>query len=267
MDDLNSSKNLFSQRNDIPQQSLPQMTSDRIRALIYNGKLPPDTQLPSEMELAEMMSVSRGTIRVALNILKQQGFIWRRQGVGTFVTKQPELMNRLDMNLGVTDLIESFGLTPGSRKIEITLEPASKNLAEKLGISLGNNVVCIQRIRTANNKIVAATRDIFPQEITQHNTTLLSLDELRKLIDKEHSVYRVLENHFQTTIEYGIVLLSPIMADAELIEQFGLDDIEVGTVMLYLEQIDYDKDQHPIMLSYEYHMADTSKFSVYRRRR
>ena len=118
MDDLNSSNHFFSQRNDIPQQSLPQLTSDRIRALIHNGKLPPDTQLPSEMELAEMMSVSRGTVRAALDILKEQGFVWRRQGVGTFVTKQPELMNRLDLNLGVTDLIESFGLTPGSGKIE-----------------------------------------------------------------------------------------------------------------------------------------------------
>ena len=271
MEDKNPSEQIFIESRFSHKPSLPQMTSERIRALIYDGKLPPESQLPSEPELAKMMSVSRGTIRTALDILQHEGFLWRRQGVGTFVTTIPQMMNRLDMNLGVTDLIKSFGLLPGCREIELKIEPASKTIAKKLCISSKDPVICIHRIRTASNTLVAATKDIFPQKIILPGSSSVELEEfdlenLKNWIDKEQSIYRVLENHFQIIIEYGIAELSPIAADAELIEQFNLD-VKVGTVMLYLEQIDYNKDQHPIMLSYEYHMANTSRFSVYRRRR
>jgi DNA-binding transcriptional MocR family regulator len=82
------------------QESLPEITANRIREMIYNRKLLPGARLPNEVELAEVMGVSRGTMRTALNILQEQGLIWRRQGVGSFVSEQPILEQRLDINRG-----------------------------------------------------------------------------------------------------------------------------------------------------------------------
>ena len=44
-----------------------------------------DNKLPREEALAEMLGVSRITIRQALNDLASEGIIFRRQGRGTFV--------------------------------------------------------------------------------------------------------------------------------------------------------------------------------------
>ena len=41
-------------------------------------------RLPSENEMAAELGVSRGTVRQALAILQQEGFISRHQGLGTF---------------------------------------------------------------------------------------------------------------------------------------------------------------------------------------
>ena len=53
---------------------------------IYAGLLKSDAQIPSEKELSEQFKVSRITVRRALEELEEEGFIYRRQGKGTFVS-------------------------------------------------------------------------------------------------------------------------------------------------------------------------------------
>src|ERR1700692_2707352 len=48
-------------------------------------KLQPGDKLPSERELAEMLRVSRGSIRDAIRGLELMGFVEPRQGAGTIV--------------------------------------------------------------------------------------------------------------------------------------------------------------------------------------
>jgi GntR family transcriptional repressor for pyruvate dehydrogenase complex len=66
---------------------------ENIRDLIATKQLQPGDKLPSERELAEMMSVSRPTIREAFKILSAMGLLSIRQGNGVFVA---DLSVRLD---------------------------------------------------------------------------------------------------------------------------------------------------------------------------
>lgn len=71
-------------------QELPrQRVADRIAAelmrLIARGELAPGERLPGERQLAEMMNVSRVSVRAALQQLKAQGLIDAVQGGGTRV--------------------------------------------------------------------------------------------------------------------------------------------------------------------------------------
>lgn len=57
--------------------------------LILKGLYPENSKLPSEFELSQMLGVSRMTLRQALLLLKEDGYIVMRHGTGSFVCKTP----------------------------------------------------------------------------------------------------------------------------------------------------------------------------------
>jgi len=58
----------------------------RLRKAIESGAFGDGEQLPTERELAETYTASRSTIRNALNMLENEGFLERKVGSGTYVT-------------------------------------------------------------------------------------------------------------------------------------------------------------------------------------
>ncbi|TCO55044.1 PLP-dependent aminotransferase family protein [Actinocrispum wychmicini] len=61
------------------------LLATRIRQLIDDGALPPDTPLPPDRTLAARLAVGRTTVVAAYDLLAQDGKIIRRQGSGTRV--------------------------------------------------------------------------------------------------------------------------------------------------------------------------------------
>ncbi|MDA8414531.1 MAG: GntR family transcriptional regulator, partial [Desulfobacteraceae bacterium] len=59
--------------------------ADQIRSSILSGEFAPGDKLPPERELAEMFSVSRPSVREALNMLASAGLVMSYQGGGTVV--------------------------------------------------------------------------------------------------------------------------------------------------------------------------------------
>src|SRR6478736_817704 len=59
---------------------------EAIQAMIVDQHLMPGDALPSERELATMLSVSRNVLREALGILGQRGLVETRHGTGTYVS-------------------------------------------------------------------------------------------------------------------------------------------------------------------------------------
>src|ERR1700686_996969 len=67
--------------------------ADQIRSSILAGEFSPGDKLPPERELAEMFSVSRPSVREALNMLSAAGMVEAYQGGGTVVKSLVETVS------------------------------------------------------------------------------------------------------------------------------------------------------------------------------
>jgi DNA-binding GntR family transcriptional regulator len=61
------------------------LIADQLRDRIERGRLAPGARLPSEKQLVEFYGFSRGTVRAACELLEQEHYIRKLQGVGMFV--------------------------------------------------------------------------------------------------------------------------------------------------------------------------------------
>ena len=76
-------------------QSAVDIVINRIVDDVLTGRYKPGDKLPTEMQLAEMMSMSKNTVREAIKILVAYGAVEIRRPEGTFITHSftPKMLN------------------------------------------------------------------------------------------------------------------------------------------------------------------------------
>jgi GntR family transcriptional regulator len=240
--------------NRLRHATLTDQTVQAIQEAIQLGKFPPGSQLPPEMDLLQMMGISRTTLREALRILEEQRFIRKRRGLGTFVLERA-IVKDMSQNFGITEMILQAGFTPGTRDFKIHLDQPTKTVYEKLKIANDSQIVVIERVRTANQTPVVWTRDIMPQEYL--GSWLPTIKELN-----QRSLYECLEKYANIRIESGMASFSPIQANREIAEKLG---IQRNDPLLLIDQVDLDQTQRPVLYSIEFHLPDKFNFIIRRK--
>jgi GntR family transcriptional regulator len=228
---------------------------DELRQRIDRGELPAGARLPSEPELAAELQVSRATLREALRAMELEGLLRRRQGSGTFVAEHPRMANSLDVNFGVTDAIRAAGMTAGIAHGRHWVEPASAGEAALLELEPGQDVLVVERVRTAEGKPVVLSRDLFPSRLVEGHPGAVA-----DMLDR--SIYDVLERVLGIVIHHGVARFRPVRADHLVAGRLG---VPRGELLLYLWQVDYAMDDTPVISSHEFHLADAFDFTVVRR--
>jgi DNA-binding FadR family transcriptional regulator len=114
---------------------------EQLAEQIKSGRLAPGARLPTEQELTRAAGVSRTVVREAVAALRAEGLVITRQGVGAFVSAEPQrapyriepermqslddILNVMELRLGVE--IESAGLAA---------ERASRSHVKAIGAAL-----------------------------------------------------------------------------------------------------------------------------------
>jgi GntR family transcriptional regulator len=241
--------------------SLTQRVAEYLRDLIMEGSLPPETQLPNEPDLSAYLKVSRSTIRSALTILEQNGFIQKRWGVGTFISKNPPTYNNLSINSGVTQLIRSSGAEPGFCEFLITIRPASEHVAGRLSLDPGDPVVVLERVRLANDRRVVFSLDIIAQKLFVTKDGEIPLSDIEEYLEHNQSMYRYLQERLGMEIHHGVARIRPMSAEDYLAEKLS---IPRGSSVLHVEQVDFNNDGEPLALTDEYYDPNAFTFYIYR---
>lgn len=118
---------MFKSLND-ERKTFSKKVVEYIRELILEDQLKPGDKLPAERELAEMMKVSRPTIREGFKILSAMGFLNIKHGNGVFVSEPSERIQNLASFLFLqTDTIRELF------EVRKTLETESAFRAAKRG--------------------------------------------------------------------------------------------------------------------------------------
>jgi GntR family transcriptional regulator len=232
-------------------RSLRHSLAQELRARIRSGEWGPGERMPSEPELARLSTVSRSSMRGAIAMLEEEGYVQRRRGSGTYVTHRPALPNDLGRNFGVSSQISSSGARPGTVEQRSGVVAAPAAVAAAFGVAAGEPMSWLRRVRTANGRRVVETTDWCRPE---H----LAPEELPEI--SKGSIYDALAAR-GLTVHHGVAQLTPRNADGEIAHRLG---VPTGTLLLTIDQVDRTADGVAVLVSREHHLADAFTFTLLR---
>src|ERR1700746_185319 len=126
--------------------SLYRKVAEDIKAAIAAGGYAAGTRLPSEHELAERYSVSRGTIRQAFTALRADGVIASRRGARRVVIGGPRVQSFGEL-LSFSRLARAIGEVPAGRVMTLERRPATASEAKRLRLLPDAHVYYLVRVR------------------------------------------------------------------------------------------------------------------------
>lgn len=130
-----------------------------IRALI--AEVGPDGALPPEVELADRLGVSRGTVRKAMDRFVAAGAIQRTPSRGTFVARQPIERGIVVRKIGETIHGDHFEVV----RAHVRRRKARAEEADALRLGRGDTVQAVTRHAHLNGRPVCLNVSVFPGSI------------------------------------------------------------------------------------------------------
>jgi GntR family transcriptional regulator len=167
---------------------LYQQLYEILRSRIMAGEWRPGDMIPAEPELMAAYGVSRITLRQVLDMLVRDGLIVREQGRGSFVAR-PTLEKGMVRIFSFTEDMRQRGLTPRTVVLASELVPAPAELAARLAIQPGEELVRLERLRLAEDEPLA----IEESHLVHHFCPGLlrfdfAVESLREVLAREYGV-------------------------------------------------------------------------------
>jgi GntR family transcriptional regulator len=128
-----------------PRAEHARRVADVLRQQITGGRFGHGL-LPDERTLGTELAASRNVIREALGLLRSEGLITRRQGVGTIVV-MPKYGHGLDRLAGLAEALTGYGPVTNEVRAARAISNPPAAVAERLELEPGTEVVYIERLR------------------------------------------------------------------------------------------------------------------------
>ncbi len=135
-------------------ESAVEFVVNEIKRSLVAGELEPGSRLPTELELAERLGVSRGPVREAIKVLEALGAVRIVRGDGTYVADSPR-------DALVNPLVFSLALTQPSRRELVEFRETIELGIERLirANAQAEDLDALEAANTALDRAVAAGAD------------------------------------------------------------------------------------------------------------
>lgn len=214
----------------------------RLRSAIDDSKLAIGDALPPERLIAEDYSVSRVTVRRAIEGLVKEGLVTRRHGAGTFVTGRVE--KQFAKLSSFSEDMRSRGRVPTSRWIDRSTGFVTPDEALSLGLSPGSSVYRFGRVREADGNSMALER------------STIAAFALKSIDDVGLSLYDALEANQCRPVRALQRLRAALFPKLEA----DLLGIEVGAPGLLIERRGFLADGRTVEMTQSWYRGDAYDF-------
>jgi len=207
---------------------------ETLRDQIKTGVLKPGQKLPAEDELAGQFGVSRMTVRQGISDLTDEGMLYRRRGIGTFVT---QFHVERDHNK-LTDYFETAeaeGFRAEVRLLSREVVPAKLMIAKALALPETEAVIRIQTLRLANDVPVTIYDEYVPYNLCPD----LLVEDLRS-----RPAWQILEK-YGCIIKRAVQRIEARAADTKVASLLNVDE---DAPILFKNRVIYAEDGTPVEL-------------------
>lgn len=226
-------------------------TRDSIIELISSGQFSSGDRLPPERELAETLRVSRTTLREALSQLARTGYVTRKPGRagGTFVSR-PKVERDLTSLAGLPEHLRRQGRESSARVLSSRLMTADARTSAELGLTDGNMVYEIVRLRLSDGEPISLERSRFPA------------DRFDGLLEHSlgGSLYSILREEYGVPPHRARERIEPVVAGSLEAEILG---VQAGEPLLSVERVTYDSTGTAVEVGHDLFRGDRSRVVVW----
>jgi DNA-binding GntR family transcriptional regulator len=185
---------------------------EKLRKLIEEGVYKQGDLLPSENELCAVHHLTRPTVRNALDMLVNDGFIIRHQGKGSIVKGRPKGIGILSLS-GTTSAIGQENLST-----RIIVKPQIRSWEDAFGYEINEkekNVGCIymERLRLIDDVPVFYDITMIPN---------LNLPRFTSRNFENRSLFEILRKHYQLQVTGGEQKILAIHSDERIQHHFNV---------------------------------------------
>jgi len=211
---------------------LYQQVKDLLIERLIGGYWKPGDLLPSEMQLAEELGVSQGTVRKALDEMTAGNLLVRRQGRGTYVAEHDQ-EHALFHFFKMTDRAGQ-PLVPESRVLRLSRGRARAAESARLRLGSAAEVIRITRVRSVAGRPAIFERIVLPAALFPR------LDDKR---DLPNTLYTLFARDYGVTIARAEERLSAVAAESDAAKHLELTP---GAPLLAIDRVALGLDGQPV---------------------
>jgi GntR family transcriptional regulator len=216
-----------------------------VQEAVDSGELKQGDSIPSERDVAEMLNVSRVTVRKAFSDLVAEGVLLQRRGSGTYVNGP---VRRIEQPLSrLTSFSEDMqlrGLKTDADWLDRSAGLPTPEEALKLSISPNEHISRFHRLRRADGKPLAIENAVIPHRFLPDPQSVSG------------SLYAALAARGFRPVR----ALQRLHATALSLQEARLLDMPVGSPALFIERVSYLADGRIVEYTRSHYRGDTYDF-------
>ena|SRR2546423_1250556 len=225
-------------------------TEELLRKIIKQPQYQKGKHLPNEIELAQKLNISRGTLRHAINKLVYEGLLVRKKGFGTKVNNI--VSSKALSWLSFSQEMKVRGIPIKNFELTISWVKPEEAVANFFEIRGNKKVLKLERLRGRPEGPFVYFVSYF------HPRIGLTGEE-----DFKRPLYEILEKDYQVVANLSKEEISARGADKFLAGKLQLDP---GSPVLFRKRFVFDQAERPIEYNLGFYRADSFVYTIESRR-